>query len=86
MTGFCLFCVVCQIWNLNFYVSYFLSLSLSHSHRQSIVTSSLSLVSFAHGAQFSFVFHFFFFFYRTLTIFCGDVGKGVTRVYRDGKR
>lgn len=26
MTGFCLFCVVCQIWNLNFYVSYFLCL------------------------------------------------------------
>lgn len=28
MTGFCLFCVVCQIWNLNFYVSYSLSQSL----------------------------------------------------------
>lgn len=66
MTGFCLFCVVCQIWNLNFYVSYSLSQSLFLSpclslpaRQQSTVASSLSPLSFAHGAQFSFVFPFF---------------------------
>lgn len=59
--AFAFFCVVCQIWNLNFYVSYFLCLLPT-------VASSSSFLSRA-------VF-FCLFFYRTLTIFCAD-GKGV---------
>lgn len=47
--AFAFFCVVCQIWNLNFYVSYFLCLLPRQSHPLR--------VSFL--AQFSFAYFFF---------------------------